>query len=267
MMPLLELQQVEKTFGGICALSDISFTVNKNDIIGLIGPNGAGKTTIFNLVTGAYDISSGLILLNGKPINKKRPDQIVNLGVARTFQNIRLFKKLTVLNNVKASLYHKAKYNIFDALLKTGNYKKLERDIDEEARILLKKMELDEYVEIQADNLAYGLQRKLEITRALGLSPELLLLDEPAAGMNPKEVINIIDLIKKVHSEYHLTIIIIEHHMKVITSLCSNVIVLNFGKKIAEGTAEEIHRNSKVIEAYLGSSTHKQKVGIAYANN
>ncbi len=264
-MALLELQQIEKRFGGICALTDISFKVDENDIIGLIGPNGAGKTTIFNLVTGAYDIDNGTILLRGKPINKMRPDQIINLGVARTFQNIRLFKKLTVLDNVKATLYHKSKYNILDALLRTSNYKQIEKVIDNEAKELLKKMDLGEHLNIQSDNLAYGLQRKLEITRALALSPELLLLDEPAAGMNPKEVADIIDLIKKIHYQFHLTMVIIEHHMNVITSLCNNIIVLNFGRTIAEGTPESIQKNPSVIEAYLGSSSQKKKEETVYA--
>lgn len=266
-MALLELQQVEKKFGGIIALSDISFAVEKNDILGLIGPNGAGKTTVFNLVTRAYDITGGLILFNGKSIKKLRPDQIINLGVARTFQNIRLFRKLTVLDNIKVSLCHKAAYNVFDALSRTSNYKKMEKAIEEEARALLKEMELDKYVEIQSDNLAYGLQRKLEIARALALAPKLLLLDEPAAGMNPKEVTDIISLIKKIHSKYNLTIIIIEHHMNVITNLCNNIIVLNFGKKIAEGKPEEIQKNPEVIEAYLGSSTQKREEERAYVRN
>lgn len=266
-MALLELQQVEKKFGGIIALSDISFAVEKNDILGLIGPNGAGKTTVFNLVTRAYDITGGSILFNGKSIKKLRPDQIINLGVARTFQNIRLFRKLTVLDNIKVSLCHKAAYNVFDALSRTSNYKKMEKAIEEEARALLKEMELDKYVEIQSDNLAYGLQRKLEIARALALAPKLLLLDEPAAGMNPKEVTDIISLIKKIHSKYNLTIIIIEHHMNVITNLCNNIIVLNFGKKIAEGKPEEIQKNPEVIEAYLGSSTQKREEERAYVRN
>ena len=196
-----------------------------------------------------------------------RPDQIINLGVARTFQNIRLFRKLTVLDNIKVSLCHKAAYNVFDALSRTSNYKKMEKAIEEEARALLKEMELDKYVEIQSDNLAYGLQRKLEIARALALAPKLLLLDEPAAGMNPKEVTDIISLIKKIHSKYNLTIIIIEHHMNVITNLCNNIIVLNFGKKIAEGKPEEIQKNPEVIEAYLGSSTQKREEERAYVRN
>lgn len=267
-MALLEMQQVKKYFGGICALDDISFSVKRNDIIGIIGPNGAGKTTIFNVVTGAYDITDGSILFNGQPINRMRADQIVNLGIARTFQNIRLFKKLNAIDNIKSALYHRASYNIFEVLIRTNNYRKMEKEVDEEAQVLLKEMELDDgCFEMLADNLPYGLQRKLEITRALALKPKLLLLDEPAAGMTPKEISDLINLIKKVHFKYNLTTIIIEHHMSVIANLCANIIVLNFGKTIAEGTNEEIQRDPKVIEAYLGSSTQIKKEENAYVNN
>lgn len=266
-MALLEVEQVKKYFGGICALDGISFSVEKNEIIGIIGPNGAGKTTIFNLMTGAYDITDGTILFEGQLINGMRADRIINLGVARTFQNIRLFKKLNVLDNIKAVLYHRASYNIFDTLVRTNNYRKVEKVLDEEARTLLKEMGLDGYHEILSDNLPYGLQRRLEISRALALGPKLILLDEPAAGMNPKEISDVVNLIKKVHSKYNLTTIIIEHHMGVITNLCTHIIVLNFGKKIAEGTPKEIQRDPKVIEAYLGKSHQLEEEKDTYVNN
>jgi branched-chain amino acid transport system ATP-binding protein len=266
-MDLLEIKQIKKYFGGICALDDISFSVKRNEIFGIVGPNGAGKTTIFNLATGAYSISNGSIVFDGKIINGMRADQIIDLGVARTFQNIRLFKKLNAVDNIKAVLYHSASYNIFDALIRTNKYRKIEKIIDERAGALLKEMQLDKYSEMLSNNLSYGLQRKLEIARALALEPKLLLLDEPAAGMNPKEISEIINLIREVHSRFNLTTIIIEHHMSLINNLCSHIVVLNFGKKIAEGTADEIQKDPNVIEAYLGYPTHLKKEVDTYVRN
>jgi len=266
-MDLLEIKQIKKYFGGICALDDVSFSVKRDEIFGIIGPNGAGKTTIFNLMTGAYSISNGSIIFNGKTINKMRADQIIDLGISRTFQNIRLFKKLNTVDNIKAVLYHSASYNIFDALIRTNKYRKIEKMIDKKARALLKEMQLDKCSEMISNNLPYGLQRKLEIARALALEPKLLLLDEPAAGMNPKEISEIVNLIREAHSKFNLTTIIIEHHMGLINKLCSHIVVLNFGKKIAEGTANEIQKDPNVVEAYLGAPAQLKKEENIYVRN
>jgi branched-chain amino acid transport system ATP-binding protein len=266
-MDLLEIKQIKKYFGGICALDDVSFSVKRDEIFGIIGPNGAGKTTIFNLMTGAYSISNGSIIFNGKTINKMRADQIIDLGISRTFQNIRLFKKLNTVDNIKAVLYHSASYNIFDALIRTNKYRKIEKMIDKKARALLKEMQLDKFSEMLSNNLPYGLQRKLEIARALALEPKLLLLDEPAAGMNPKEISEIVNLIREAHSKFNLTTIIIEHHMGLINKLCSHIVVLNFGKKIAEGTANEIQKDPNVVEAYLGAPAQPKKEENIYVRN
>ena len=266
-MDLLEIKQIKKYFGGICALDDVSFSVKRDEIFGIIGPNGAGKTTIFNLMTGAYSISNGSIIFNGKTINKMRADQIIDLGISRTFQNIRLFKKLNTVDNIKAVLYHSASYNIFDALIRTNKYRKIEKMIDKKARALLKEMQLDKCSEMISNNLPYGLQRKLEIARALALEPKLLLLDEPAAGMNPKEISEIVNLIREAHSKFNLTTIIIEHHMGLINKLCSHIVVLNLGKKIAEGTANEIQKDPNVVEAYLGAPAQLKKEENIYVRN
>ena len=218
-------------------------------------------------MTGAYSVSNGSIIFNGKTINKMRADQIIDLGISRTFQNIRLFKKLNTVDNIKAVLYHSASYNIFDALIRTNKYRKIEKMIDKKARALLKEMQLDKCSEMISNNLPYGLQRKLEIARALALAPKLLLLDEPAAGMNPKEISEIINLIREVHSEFNLTTIIIEHHMSLINNLCSHIVVLNFGKKIAEGTANEIQKDPNVVEAYLGAPAQLKKEENIYVRN
>ncbi|KYO67058.1 ABC transporter ATP-binding protein [Thermovenabulum gondwanense] len=251
-MYLLELDNISKSFGGIRAVSDLSFYLKKGEIVGLIGPNGAGKTTVFNLITGVYGIDSGKIKFKGEYIHNYNPVKIVNRGIARTFQNIRLFNRLSVLDNVRTVLYKKADYNLFHAILGISKVKKEEEKLKEMAYSYLEDVGLTVYANFQASGLPYGFQRKLEIARALALSPELLLLDEPAAGMNPEESLELVELINKLKNKYNLSIILIEHHMDVVMNLCPRIIVMNFGSKLMEGTKDEVQNDPRVIKAYLG---------------
>ncbi|HWR38270.1 MAG TPA: ABC transporter ATP-binding protein [Patescibacteria group bacterium] len=251
-MNLLELNGVTKRFGGITACKEISFGIAPGQIMGLIGPNGAGKTTAFNLITGVYDLTGGTILLEGKPIQGARPDEIVQWGVARTFQNIRLFRNLSVLDNVCIAADLHETYSLSAALLRLPQVSRRERAIREQAMEYLAAVGLEERAALRADSLPYGLQRKLEIARALALKPRLLLLDEPAAGMNPEESLDLARLIRRIHEEYQLTTLLIEHHMDVVMALCEKIFVMNFGVRLAEGTAEEIQTNPDVLKAYLG---------------
>jgi len=251
-MPLLELKNVSKNFGGIAAVKDVTLSVQKGEMVGLIGPNGAGKTTVFNLITGVYKITEGSIAFERQYIHDKSPVSIVKSGIARTFQNIRLFNKLSVLENIRTVLFRKANYNFAGALVRTKGVSKIEKRLFNEAMEFLDVVGLLEYAYNRADSLPYGLQRKLEISRALALQPKLLLLDEPAAGMNPDECLELVELITKIKAKYNLTIVLIEHHMDVIMELCPRLVVINFGEVLMEGTKHDVQRDPRVLKAYLG---------------
>ncbi|GHV29457.1 ABC transporter ATP-binding protein [Synergistales bacterium] len=252
MNALLELKNVNKSFGGIHAVSDMSFVVGEGELAGLIGPNGAGKTTIFNLVTGVYDVTSGDVVYNGKNINKLKTYEVVSLGIARTFQNLRLFAASSVLENVMTAAQLHNKYNFVEALGHLGRWGSLEKATRKESMDLLERVGLADRAEQAAGTLPYGLQRRLEIARAIALHPKFLLLDEPAAGMNADEVEQLNVLIKNIHEDFKLTILLIEHHMDVIMEICPHIVCMNFGAKIAEGSPEEIQNHPDVLKAYLG---------------
>jgi branched-chain amino acid transport system ATP-binding protein len=251
-MSMLELKGVTKNFGGIVACKDISLSVAPGQVAGLIGPNGAGKTTVFNLITGVYAPTAGSIAFAGQDITAIRPDKVVAHGIARTFQNIRLFRNLTVLDNVRIAVDKEIDYALGEALVRLPRVKNREKEICALAMERLEEVGLADKAEVRADSLPYGLQRKLEIARALALRPKLLLLDEPAAGMNPEESQELAGLVRTLHARHDLTILLIEHHMDVVMELCERIFVLDFGVKLAEGTAEEIQTNPEVLRAYLG---------------
>jgi branched-chain amino acid transport system ATP-binding protein len=253
MANILETNHLSKFFGGIVACNDLSFGVEEGRITGVIGPNGAGKTTIFNLVTGVYRPTKGEILFQGKPIGGLQPDRMVQLGITRTFQNIRLFRNLSLLENVVIGLdLRHADYRFFTALARFGGVRRIERKLRDLALEYLDIVGLADRPNDRADSLPYGLQRKLEIARALALEPKLLLLDEPAAGMNPEESLGLAELVRQVKQKFQLTVLLIEHHMDVVMELCDRIVVINFGEKLAEGTPEEIQNHPAVLEAYLG---------------
>lgn len=252
MTALLEVKNLGISFGGLRAVNNFEVTIEKEQLYGLIGPNGAGKTTIFNLLTGVYHPDSGRVLLGGKDITGKSIIEINKAGIARTFQNIRLFKELTVLDNVKVGLHNSHHYNTVQGLFRLPKYRAVEKEMDEKAMELLRVFELDREAEVQAANLPYGKQRKLEIARALATDPELLLLDEPAAGMNPNETGELMDTIRFVRDQFHMTILLIEHDMKLVSGICEKLTVLNFGEVLAQGETSQVLNDPQVITAYLG---------------
>ena len=251
-MSLLKTTNLGISFGGLRAVDDVNIEIKEGELIGLIGPNGAGKTTIFNLLTGVYKPTDGDIAINGTSVNKKTTPQIVTLGVARTFQNIRLFKNLSVLDNVKLALNNSMSYSTLSAVLRLPKYWREERIATDTALDLLDIFDMAEMANITAGNLSYGQQRKLEIARALATSPKLLLLDEPAAGMNPNETKELMNTIRFIRDKFKISILLIEHDMDLVMGICERLYVLNFGKIIASGLPEEIQNNKEVITAYLG---------------
>lgn len=251
-MAMLDVNHLNISFGGLHAVDDFHVSIEKGQLYGLIGPNGAGKTTIFNLLTGVYKPDVGKILLDGVDITGKKTIDINKAGIARTFQNIRLFDKLTVLDNVKAALHEHNKYGVLTGILRLPKYFQTEKRMDEEAMELLKVFDLDKEAETLASNLPYGKQRKLEIARALATKPKLLLLDEPAAGMNPNETVELMDTIRFVRDHFDMTILLIEHDMKLVSGICERLTVLNFGHVLAQGETSEVLHNPEVVKAYLG---------------
>lgn len=253
-MAILELKDVTKKFGGLTAVDGVNLKVEENQICALIGPNGAGKTTVFNMITGAYQVTSGDVIFNSESICGKKPHQIVEKGIARTFQNIRLFKSATVLENVMTGFHCKTKTGMFNVIF---NYRKCmqeEAECREKALEILRFLGLEDVKNLEARNIPYGHQRLLEIGRALATSPKLLLLDEPAAGMNSQEKKELVNTIRKIRDTYHLAVLLVEHDMELVMGISENITVINFGRPIACGTAEEIQNNNDVIEAYLGRS-------------
>ena len=250
--PVLDVRGLGIDFGGLTAVDNFNLMIGRNEIAGLIGPNGAGKTTVFNLLTNVYQPSRGSILLDGVPTAGKKTYQVNRMGVARTFQNIRLFKDLTVIDNVKVGLHQSMNYRLAESLLRQPSYWKQEKKTTDEAIELLNIFHMSDLAGKQAGSLPYGAQRRLEIIRALATRPKLLLLDEPAAGMNPSETAELMEVIRRIRDEFDIAILLIEHDMNLVMGICEGIAVLNFGRVIAKGTPDEIRSNPQVIEAYLG---------------
>ena len=250
--PLLELKQLCRHFGGLKAVHMVDLVVNENALNGLIGPNGSGKTTIFNVITGIYKPTDGHVVFDGQNINGLAPFVINQMGIARTFQNIRLFPNLTVLDNVRIAYHPHSGYGMADAILHNNHFEKMEQKLTEKAQEFLSVFNLQDRQGEIAKNLPYGEQRRLEIARALASNPKVLLLDEPAAGMNPKEVATLMELIHFIREKFNLTVLLIEHQMRVVMGICEYITVMDFGEVIARGSAQEVQGNPKVVEAYLG---------------
>ena len=251
-MALLDVTNLGISFGGLRAVDSFELHIEKGELYGLIGPNGAGKTTVFNMLTGVYKPTDGMIKLDDKNITGMKTTQINKEGIARTFQNIRLFKNLSVLDNVKVGLHNNYEYSTIAGILRLPSYHKTEKLMNEKAIELLKVFDLDKEADVLASNLPYGKQRKLEIARAMATSPKLLLLDEPAAGMNPNETQELMDTIQLIRKEFGMTILLIEHDMKLVSGICEKLTVLNFGQVLCQGETKEVLNNPEVIKAYLG---------------
>lgn len=252
---MLRVNKLSIQFGGLKAVEGFELHIGEKEVVGLIGPNGAGKTTIFNMLTGVYCPTEGSINYRGDDIHGLKPYVITQKKIARTFQNIRLFSNLSILDNIKISYGFRSKYNVFDAIFRTPKFRREEEKINQQALALLKVFNLHSKANDLASNLSYGDQRKLEIARALATKPDLLLLDEPAAGMNPQETAELMRLIKWIRDEFKLSVLLIEHDMKLVMGVCEKIAVLDYGKKIAEGTPEKIKNDKRVIAAYLGGSS------------
>lgn len=250
--PILETHHLGIDFGGLTALDELSLTVGRTEIAGLIGPNGAGKTTVFNLLTNVYQPTRGDIILDGKSTARKTTAQVTRMGIARTFQNIRLFSNMSVIDNVKVGLHNSIHQNLAASITHLFGYRKSEKQSKEEAMELLKFFNMDNMAHLQAGSLPYGAQRRLEIARALATHPGIILLDEPAAGMNPSETAELMDNIRRIRDNFHIAVLLIEHDMSLVMNICEGICVLDHGKVIAKGTPDEIKSNPAVIEAYLG---------------
>ncbi len=259
-MSLLEVNNLSVQFGGLKAISDFSFSVENGALDGIIGPNGAGKTTVFNVITGVVHKAGGSVVFDGKPLTDKlRPDIIANYGISRTFQNIRLFSKLSVLDNVCIAIHRKAQYSIFDAFIRSPKARKIDRQVKKQAMDYLDFVGLTEYADKISTELPYGVQRRVEIARAIATKPKLLLLDEPAAGMNAEEAASLSDFIRALHKKHegNLSILLIEHHLEFVYNLCDQITVMNLGTKLASGTPEVIFKNEDVVRAYIGERRNK----------